>query len=157
MNAPAKIGYDGEPPQFREARDLHGKGKRETVLGPQNIAVDRLEWMLAHKRIEQYQHQAGRQLQADVQLAEIATYATSGARTGGSGSSTLSDAKCDAISRVNGVRVSLRGLAWRILELVVIDGLSVEKAETRLRLRYRAGHGALLVALDSLAAHYNLA
>src|ERR1700693_6063906 len=64
-------GYDGSPPEFREARDVEGKGKRAAELGPQNIRVDRLEWLLAHRRIDVAQHAAGRRLQHDSDIAEI--------------------------------------------------------------------------------------
>ncbi len=69
------IGYDGNPPEFREARDLAGKGKRKSELGPQNIRVDRIEWLLSHKRIDVAQHSAGRKLQHDSELAQIGSYA----------------------------------------------------------------------------------
>ncbi len=79
------IGYDGNPPEFREARDLAGKGKRKSELGPQNIRVDRIEWLLAHKRIDLAQHSAGRKLQHDSELAQIGSYAILTDVKGGSG------------------------------------------------------------------------
>jgi len=147
-------GFDGQPAEFIAFRDIEGSEARTIGLFRK---IDRLEWLHSHKRIENHQFDAGRKLQSDIEQAQIVSYATLGAVPGGVGTDRLSDAKCDAIARVNHVRIALRGIPWRILELVVIDGLTVEKAETRMRMRYRAGHGALLAALDTLAALYGLA
>ena len=153
------IGYDGNPPEFREARDLAGKGRRKSEFGPQNIRVDRIEWLLAHKRIDLAQHSAGRKLQHDSELAQIGSYAILTDVKGGSGTNRLPDLKCDAIARVNAARahVGSKGIGWRILELVVIENLSLEKAAAMMRIHPRGALPALLGALDALAAHYKLA
>ena len=152
------IGYDGNPPEFREARDLAGKGKRKSELGPQNIRVDRIEWLLAHKRIDVAQHSAGRKLQHDFELAQIGSYAILSDAKGGSGTNRLPDLKCDAIARVNAARTHVgSGVGWRILELVVIENVSLEKAAARMRIHSRGALPALQGALDTLAAHYRLA
>ncbi len=153
------IGYDGNPPEFREARDLAGKGKRKSEFGPQNIRVDRIEWLLAHKRIDLAQHSAGRKLQHDSELAQIGSYAILTDVKGGSGTNRLPDLKCDAIARVNAARahVGSKGVGWRILELVVIENLSLEKAAAMMRIHSRGALPALQGALDALAAHYKLA
>ncbi len=153
------IGYDGNPPEFREARDLAGKGKRKSELGPQNIRVDRIEWLLAHKRIDLAQHSAGRKLQHDSELAQIGSYAILTDVKGGSGTNRLPDLKCDAIARVNAARahVGSKGVGWRILELVVIENLSLEKSAAMMRIHSRGALPALQGALDALAAHYKLA
>ena len=153
------IGYDGNPPEFREARDLAGKGKRKSELGPQNIRVDRIEWLLAHKRIDVAQHSAGRKLQHDSELAQIGSYAMLTDVKGGSGTNRLPDLKCDAIARVNAARahVGSKGVGWRILELVVIENRSLEKAAAQMRIHSRGALPALQGALDALAAHYRLA
>src|SRR5258707_12968505 len=103
------IGYDGNPPEFREARDLAGKGKRKSEFGPQNIRVDRIEWLLAHKRIDLAQHAAGRKLQHDSELAQIGSYATLTVVKEGSGTNRLPYLKCDAIARVNATRRNVGG------------------------------------------------
>jgi len=153
------IGYDGNPPEFREARDLAGKGKRKSEFGPQNIRVDRIEWLLAHKRIDLAQHSAGRKLQHDSELAQIGSYAILTDVKGGSGTNRLPDLKCDAIARVNAARahVGSKGVGWRILELVVIENLSLEKSAAMMRIHSRGALPALQGALDALAAHYKLA
>jgi hypothetical protein len=152
------IGYDGNPPEFREARDLAGKGKRKSELGPQNIRVDRIEWLLAHKRIDVAQHSAGRKLQYDSELAQIGGYAILTDVKGGPGTNRLPDLKCDAIARVNAARahVGSKGVGWRILELVVIENTSLEKAAAMMRIHSRGALPALQGALDALAAHYRL-
>ena len=153
------IGYDGNPPEFREARDIAGKGKRKSELGPQNIRVDRIEWLLAHKRIDLPQHAAGRKLQRDSELAQIGSYAILTEVKGGSGTNRLPDLKCDAIARVNAARAHVggKGVGWRILELVVIENISLEKAAATMRIHARGALPALQGALDALAAHYRLA
>lgn len=153
----AKIGYDGNAPEFREARDLAGKGKREKVLGPQNIRIDRLEWLLAHKRIESYQHAAGRKLQKHSETAQIGGFSTFQGGMGGSHATHLSDTKCDAVAAVNEARKHVGNGAWRILELVVIDNFSLEKAAAHMRIHARGALPALHIALDALARHYGLA
>lgn len=152
-----QIGYDGLAPEFREARDLDGKGKRQAELGPQNIRVDRLEWLLAHKKIELHHHYAGRKLQHDQEQAQIGGYASLQGGLGGSGTTRLSDAKCDAIGRVNAARIYVGNKCWRILELVVIENTSLADAEARMGLTTGNGRGVLLAALDVLSNHYGLA
>jgi hypothetical protein len=152
-----KIGYDGNAPKFEAARDLDGKGKRDPILGPQNINVDRLEWLLAHKRIDAPQHAAGRKLQRDSEQAQIGGFASLDGGRGGSGTERLTDVKCDAIARVNGARIYVGNSCWRILELVVIDNVSLEKAAVRMRIHARGALPTLQAALDTLARHYGLA
>lgn len=155
MNAPLKIGFDGEVPEFREARDLDGKGRRQAILGPQNINVDRLEWLLAHKRIDAAQHAAGRRLQADSEQAQIGGFQTLQGPGGGSGTTRLSDAKCDAIGRVNAARVHVGGSGWRMIEMVALENISLEKAAGRLRINTRGALPVLQAALDTLVSHYD--
>jgi len=154
-------GHDGNPPEFREARDIAGRGKRESVLGPQNIRVDHLEWLLAHKRIDLAQHAAGRRLQHDCELATIGGYASldggSGGPASGSGVNRLPDVKCDAITRVNAARGHVGGKGWRILELIVVQNVSLTDAAARMRESRHRMRLALSVALDALASHYRLA
>lgn len=159
----AAPGHDGNPPEFREARDLEGKGKRRSELGPQNICVDRLEWLLAHKRIDLAQHAAGRRLQRDCELAAIGGYAAiDGGGFGrspgsGSGVNRLADVKCDAIARVNAARAHVGAKGWRILELVAVENVSMGEAAKRMDQSPDRIQLALAVALDALASHYRLA
>ena len=154
-------GHEGLPPIFRPARDIAGAGKRERPDGPQNINVDRLEWLLAHDCIEPHHHEAGRRLQRDWERAQITAGVSLVSSGGGSGSSGLSDTKCDALEAVNKARKSFgrewhRSTAWRIIELVVIDGASMEKAASRVGFNARGALPVLCVALDQLGAHYGL-
>lgn len=147
-------GYDGDPPQFVPFRDIGGEGVREIGIFRK---IDRLEWLHSHKLIETHQRDAGRRLQADCEQAEFRGYTTLGSVKGGSGTNRLSDVRCDAIGRVNSARLHVAGIGWRMLELVVIENVSLAKAERRLRLRRDSGIGLLLGALDTLAHHYGLA
>jgi hypothetical protein len=151
----AKIGYDGEPPEFVSPRDILGKEAR-TLPDIWNVGSDRLNWYLAHEYILPHQHDAGIKLQRDNELAQIGGYQTCSENGGGtSGTIRLPDAKCDAIDRVNAAKQYVGPAAWRIIELVVFENISVGKAESRLRMA--TGNGALIVALDTLARHYGFA
>src|SRR5262245_30406419 len=134
MNAMSKIGYDGQAPEFREKRGSEvrdprtGAIIREGEMGTQNIRVDRLEWLLAHKRILPHQHEAGRQLQQDWELAELRAYSTlEGGKTSGGTGNLLADVKCDAIKRRELARKAVGYTGWRLIELIAIEGLSCEK------------------------------
>lgn len=155
----SRPGYDGNPPEFREARDVEGKGKRAAELGPQNIRVDRLEWLLAHRRIDVAQHAAGRRLQHDSEIAEIRGYAVMeiGRGGGASGVNRLADVKCDAIARFNAARMHVGAKGWRILELVVLENVSLGETARRMRESADRMQLGLSVALDTLAGHYRLA
>ena len=157
----AAPGHDGNPPEFREARDIEGRGKRESVAGPQNIRVDHLEWLLAHRRIDLAQHAAGRRLQQDCELATIGGYGSPDGSGGGKGSASgvnlLADVKCDAIARVNAARRHVGGKGWRILELVAVQNVSLTVAAAHMHESPDRMQLGLSVALDALASHYRLA
>lgn len=146
------VGYDGEPPEFRQ---------RGTAV--QNIQVDRLEWLLGHGHIDVAQHGAGRRLQRDRELAAIGGYALplvfAGPDRGeGFGARSFpSDAKCDAIRRINAARAHVGGLGFRILELVVLENVAIHEAARWLGEPVSKLPLALKVALDSLAGFYRLA
>lgn len=158
-----KHGHDGLAPKFMPARGSEltdpksGKVIRDAVDSVQNINVDRLEWLLAHRRIHAHHHQAGRLLQRDWELAEIATYSTIDGVGGGGGLNRLPDAKLDAMTRMGRAREYVGPMAWSIIDLVVLQGVSLNKAEAHLRMSQKSGIGALTVALDALARFYNLA
>ncbi len=149
-------GHDGFEPIFLDVRDDAGRGKR-SIKGILNINVDRIGYLLAHRRITQAQHDAGRKLQADAELAQIGGYATgSGEPAGGNGYRGLSDAKLDAQARHASALRVLGPSGRKIVELVVISGHGLSKAEAIMRLPVGGGIGALSVALDVLAEHFGL-
>ncbi len=150
------IGFDGHPPMFRAARDLENKGQRIKVDGPQNINVDRLEWYLAHRLIEKYQHEAGRRLQLARETEELSGGSNYQGAGGGSPSSTLPDVKCDAMHNVNKVKKALPPRMFRMLELVVIEGKTAEKAAALMQWNTRAAIPCLTLCLDALAMHYGM-
>jgi len=127
----------------------------------QNIHVDRLEWLLAHGMIHPAQHGAGRKLQRDCELAAIGGYASPawalGVPGGGGRGRLPSDVQCDAIRRMNAARVHVGPLGFRIIELIVLDGVSLAEASRRLGEPVAKMPLALRVALDSLASFYRLA
>ncbi len=156
-------GHDGNPPEFRPARDIEGRGRRIASQSLQNINSDRLEWLLAHRHIDLAQHGAGRKLQRDRELALIGGYAMSpalsGSAAGGAGLRQLApaDIKCDAIRRMNAARAHVGRTGFRILELIVLENEAVGEAARRLGEPAAKLPLALCVALDLLAGFYRLA
>jgi len=163
MRGELKIGFDGNPPEFRQKRGSEvrdqktGEVVREGEMSAQNIAVDRLEWLLAHQRIQTHQHAAGRRLQRDAEQAAQVAYASLSDTLGGSGTNRVSDVRCDAIDRVNDARTHIGSKGWRIIELVALENISLGRAESMMRMGPGGGIGALTTALDTLARHYGLA
>jgi hypothetical protein len=157
---PARPGHDGNPLEFRQARDIEGRGRRQAVQGAQNINTDRLEWLLAHRHIDVAQHGAGRKLQRDWELSLIGGYAMSPAFAGVSAraaSGSPADIRCDAIRRMNEARTHVGATGFRILELVVLENAAIAAAARRLGEPVAKLPLALRVALDSLASFYRLA
>lgn len=152
-----RIGYGGNAPQFVAARDVMGMGHRAKIDGPQNINVDRLEWLLHRKLIEPHHHSAGRKLQQFWETAEISSgVSLVGGGGGGMPSTSLSDAKCDAMQAINGVRAAMSPLNFRLVELVVIDRLTAVQACKKMGYDERAATVVLTHALDSLARHFKM-
>lgn len=162
MNMASRIGYDGNAPEFREKRGSEvrdpGTGAviRTAEFGTENINVDRIAWLLAHKRIERHQFDAGRQLQGDWELSKLENYASLRGGVSGSGTNLLPDVKCDAIQRVGDARIRVGHMGWRILDMVVIRNISLEKCAAILRVKPASMSTGLQVALDALASHYGL-
>ena len=152
-------GYDGNPPEFRERRDfVYMNGVREPTLSPENINHSRLKWLKEHKRIEQRQFDAGERLAKDWELSLIQPMASSVlVGNGGSGGSGQlpNDAKKMAMYR-HGAAVKHLGRMWPIVELVVHQNKSVEKASAMLHIHQKVGMGQLYAALHFLADHYGL-
>lgn len=152
-------GYDGEPPEFGERRDYaYAEGKRVAVVSPCNRNCDRIEWLFAHKRIEQRQYDAAQRLMQDFYLSQITSVASVGMGGGGSGGlhdPFPNDTKVDAMRRHGDARTAL-GYNWAIVELVVEQNLSVVKASAALHIDWRTGMGALGASLHFLASHYGI-
>lgn len=162
---PSRIGYDGNPPEFgikrgSEIRDAFtGKVVREGEPSPVNLNVDRIEWLFAHKKIMEHQYRAARQLQGDCQMAEIINYASPALVGGGNAGGALSDAKIDAMKRVNAARAAFEHYwpGWKLIELVAVENYSMEKACVIMLRPRKWGPSAFGDALDILAKHYGLA
>lgn len=160
-----KIGYDGNPPEFgvkrgSEVRDsLTGEIIREAEVSPLNVNLDRIEWLYAHKKIDQAQYDAARKLQSDCQIAEIMNYASPALVGGGTQCGFICDAKIDAMKRVNAARAVFVHYwpGWKLIELVAVENYSTEKATAIMRRPHKWGPSALADALDMLAKHYRLA
>jgi len=157
-------GHDGEPPVHVPARDIEsidrwtGKKRRETPDSPMNINVDRIEWLFTHGVIEQRHHQAARRLQRDWEIGLIMPYAQMGVVAGNSGKPdfTPAHAKMDAMERFGDAKRAVGPKGFRIIDLVALQAMSVQKAAAAMRVHQQRAQGMLLVALDVLAAHYRI-
>lgn len=152
-----QIGYDGLVPEFREARDLDGRGKRQAATGPTNVNVDMLAFLEARGTINAGQRGAGRIFQRDSELAQLVSYGTLQGGRDGQGLTRLPDAKCDAIARVNRARAHVgpnNCAGWRVIELVALERANLSDVEARMGLRRGKASGILTAALDALMAHY---
>jgi hypothetical protein len=152
-------GFDGHPPEFVEQRIFtYEKGVRKPMDCPVNINTDRITYLFNHGRIEERQYLAARQLEEDWQLSLIQPAASSTSGGGGHRGgdfAALSDAKIDALRRHGDARAAL-GMNWAIIELVVEQHLSVEKAASVLRCHRMEAMGALKSALHQLADFYGI-
>jgi hypothetical protein len=136
------------------------RGEQNEKDRVRNIHVDRLEWLLERGMIHPAHHGAGRKLQRDRELACIGGYALPQMAEGARGSSRRmlpNDVQCDAMRRMNAARAHVGPLGFRIVELVVLDGISLREAARRLGEPVPKMPLALRVALDSLASFYRLA
>jgi hypothetical protein len=153
-----KCGYDGNPPVFGEKRDfVEANGKRELGVSPYNCNIDRIEWLFSHARIEQRQYDAANRLYRDFYLSQISSVVANLAPGGGGAHDAFpNDVKVDAMRRHGDARTAL-GRIWPIVELVVEQNRSVEKAAAILHINHRECTGLLKAALHVLADHYSIA
>lgn len=160
MRAP---GYDGNPPIFVEARGSRvidpatGQVLREAVDGPTNVAVDKLAHLRHCRLIDEVHQTAGRMFQADWEDAERISYGNYSDVRGGGGVTDIAQHKADAMKRRSAAKAHLGPFSFRILEMVCLEGNSVEKAASRLGKHPKFGMGLFVGALDTLARHYGLA
>lgn len=155
----AEPGHDGERPQFREVKDfVYVEGQRESVKGPKNVNCDRITWLHNQDEISDRQFEAGQRLERDYEQSQLVPVAASTVLVA-AGSNDLqgspNDAQIDASRRYAKAKAAI-GSNWAILELVVIDHLSVGKAGVKLRVHRKVAHGFLNAALNQLADHYRI-
>lgn len=150
-------GFDGQiPPRTRAVRDIEGDGKRQVTV---EHRIDRLQWLLDHKSIAEYQFAAGRRLQSDWQKSKIEVCASANMLGGGSGHarSTLSDTKLDAGTRL---KEALATLPTELLTLTTIFLLpedhapTLERLAASVRLHKQAVAFGIRTSLTILARHY---
>jgi hypothetical protein len=154
---PLKPGYDGQiPPRERAVRDIEGDGKREITV---EHRIDRLQWMLDHKAIGQHHFDAGRRLQADWQTSKIEVMPRMEYGGGGQARSTLTDAACDAVTRLKNALDVLPSELLTLLTLFLLPEdhpQSLERCAAAVRLHPKAASFGLRAGLSLLARHYGL-
>jgi hypothetical protein len=151
-------GHDGNPPEFAERRTLvWEEGKRIAGTSPENVNHSRIRWLKAHGRIDARQEEAAKRLADDWEMAQIQPCASSvmvGNGSGG-GDNHPNDRKVGAMRRHGDARDAL-GMVWPIVEMVVEQNMTVEKASAQLRVHTKVGHGLLWAALHTLADFYGI-
>jgi hypothetical protein len=157
---PERHGFDGERPELEPPQDFKGADRK--LPERENYNSDRVHWLFRHKKVDAVQNEAAQRLQMDWQISQIGGFVSSGAAIGGRSTlvpSNLPDTKCDANERVNGARDCMVAIAWRLVEMVVLENIGLEVAGKRLWGRNERGValGALRFALDQLAKFYGLA
>lgn len=155
---PMVAGHDGQPPEFVLRRDyVYSNGQRETTESPENINYSRVKWLLNHRRIEKRQYDAAEKLSKHWEKSQIMPSASRilvGAG-GANHAEDIIDSKITAGAKFAEAQ-NMLGRNWAIIQLVVIDNVSVEQASARLRMHPKFGMGALGAALHFLADHYGL-
>lgn len=150
------VGFDDNPIVAQLVRDISGDGKRELYVARR---IDRLQWLLDHKRIDEAQYAAGRRLQGDWTSCQIGTLAASTGGGGGrntSAASDLSNIRLDALKRYGDAMKVVPARVRPALELALIDAgnYSIEWIASALKVDRRVAQERVVVALDCLAAHY---
>lgn len=155
-----KPGHDGQPPVFRPMRGSEvldaktGKVIREAADGVLNVNCDRLEWLFQHGKITKCQHEAGQRLQGDWEQSKIIAYSSAERGFGCTGGNRLPDVKLDAMTRFGNARRHVGQSSWRVIELVLLNNVSLGKVEGLLHLPRQSAMGYLAGGLDALASHY---
>lgn len=160
MNAVSKIGYDGHPLYIEQVRDPDGQGKRELTRERRYDTIGKLRKTNA---IDEVQWDAACRLQQQAEAAELRSGMNwDGVRTA-RGRFSLSDAKDSAMAAHADTRASVElamgragTLGSRLLQLVVIDNLTLQQAARIMGEDHRRLSMALRVALDVLVRHYRL-
>lgn len=120
--------------------------------------IDRLQWLLDHHSIEQYQFDAGRRLQEDWQSSKLeVSPGMQMGRSGGAVTTTLSDAKCDAIDRLKSAMSCLPIQLATLVTLFLMpedEPFSLERCASIVREDRKAAAYGIRIALTILARHY---
>ena len=151
-----RIGYAGHRPEFVSIRDITEPGTRQPVASPQNVNTDRHTWLFAHELIERRQYDASEILLRDWQASEQLHFASAvmvGA--GGRYDHHPNDVKIGAMRRFGDAREAM-GYAWPVIQLVVLDGKSVDQAAVIRQMHPKRYMGMLWIGLHMLADHYGI-
>lgn len=157
----AEPGHDGEPPVFGIRRDLvEAEGKRDEQESIENVNCTRIAYLYAKHRIEWRQFMAAERLWKDFydmgQFPKASNVIVGNGASGGT--MGPGDIQVNASRRYHDARRVLeQARNWAVVELVVEEQLSVEKAAAQLHLNVKYAKGCLDCALHMLANHYRFA
>lgn len=138
-----------------------GRPSRSVTI---NMTESPLGWLLARGHVSRRQFDAGERLRCDWERAQLAPHVTmlwdsapvARGRGGSARGTDLTDAQIDAKRRFDGAIESagpgLADILWRI----VCAGEGMREAETALGWPARAGKVVLTLALDRVAAYYQV-
>ena len=152
-------GHDGNRPEFAIRKDfVYIDGQREATESPENVNHSRVRWLLEHKRITPRMFEAADRHEKDWNTSLMQPRASSVVvgNGGGNGDMHPNDKKIAAMRR-RGDAVTVCGRMYPMVELVVLQNLSVGKASAKLGIHNQAGIIILRVALATLADHFKIA
>lgn len=160
-------GYDGKAQKLRPPRDRAEWEKKKATIPDFNVNTDRLEWLMEHGHIDQFQRAAGEKLQKDWVQSEIISYASAGSGGGGSPKSTLADGKLMAMVRFGTAmsaallwpcRADGKPLAFRattvLTRMILEDNWNAEQMAKHWHIRESRVMPILRDALNALVDHY---
>ena len=153
----SEIGYDGNPPRLRRARDPGGKGHRDLIAV---YRVDRWQHLLDKGSISQIQCEAAQQFEANWESAQFVSYAISGIviMAGTAGHDRPSDTKMDALQKVSkairAIQAKLGEKAHAILLYAVTSGMSFSQMARAINCPRQDVSRRIRACLDILADHY---
>jgi len=148
-----RIGYDGNPPVFAKT-----KGTRAQESSPQNLNVDRLQWLYEHRLIDEAQHIAGKAFQKFYLTAQIGMNGSS-TELSSRGPDLLADRRLDAMQQFGKAHDALKmwPAHWAMLDLCILRDCGLADAAHTLKRPQKWALPAIRDALDVLAKIYGFA
>lgn len=157
---PRKPGCDGNPPILVDVQGITAAERKAKVTLKRNMAENPVDRMFHKGLISPIEREAGMRLLKDWELSQTSTmrgmdYAAERVCCSG-GQAGLSDARCDAMTRLNKALHVVGPISSMVLTAVVIDGEDFQSLAARRRWN-RNGIGLVVAAaLGALAVHYRV-
>jgi len=153
---PAEPGHDGFVPVLVAPKGA-AKWEKADELTEENVNVNRIRFLFHKGSITHAQYEAACALQRDWETAEILPQASSilvGNGASGGGATLPGDHKIQAMRRKGDAMAAVPEMCRRIVELVVIENVSVGKASAIVRAHHQFTMALLLVGLNAISRTY---